>query len=208
MISTNRLVLREWREEDREPFAALNADPVAMEFFPKTLTREESDASLERYQAHWDEHGWGIFAAEYEGRCIGFIGASTPGYRLPFSPCVEIGWRLSRDVWGRGLAPEGARAVLQYCFHTLRLPEVVSFTALINLKSQRVMEKIGMKRDVAADFDHPKVEAGHPLCRHLLYRIRLCPRICRGAAKRRFSAKNDVSPESESRFGLPRNPHF
>lgn len=172
MIQTERLCLRRWQPEDRAPFAALNADPLVMEYFVKTLSREESNAVVDRHMAHWEARGWGAFAVEYQGRCVGYIGVTVPAYELPFSPCVEIGWRLSREVWNQGIATEGARAVLRHSFEVLALPEVVSFTAEVNVRSQRVMEKLGMRRDPADDFDHPKVASGHPLLRHVLYRIR------------------------------------
>ena len=173
-MTTERLILRRWTESDREPFACLNADPRVMEFMPGVLSREESDQFVDRIAAHFREHGFGLYAAELRSqRCfIGFIGISVPTFQAKFTPCVEIGWRLAAEYWGKGLATEGGRAVLKYSFETLGLDEIVSFTAQINLKSQRVMEKLGMKRDPAEDFDHPRLPAGHRLRRHVLYRVR------------------------------------
>ncbi len=173
-IETPRLLLRAWREKDLAPFAALNADPRVMEYFPSILTRAESDALAARIAEHFDQHGFGVWAAELRatGEFVGFIGLNIPGFSAHFTPCVEIGWRLAFEHWGRGLATEGARAVLGQAFTTLRLPEVVSFTTAANLRSRRVMEKIGMERDPQDDFDHPLLERGHPLRPHVLYRAR------------------------------------
>lgn len=174
VITTDRLILRRWREEDREPFARMNADPRVMEFFPDLLSREESDALADRIQAHFERHGFGMLAAELRdsGEFIGFIGLFVPAFEAAFTPCVEIGWRLAANHWGRGLATEGARAVLAWGFDSLGLREIVSFTAPANLRSIRVMEKIGMARDPAGDFDHPRLPEGHRLRRHVLYRAR------------------------------------
>lgn len=173
VLETKRLVLRRWALSDVEAFAALCADPRVMEFFPKTLTREESAALIARIEMKTEQHGFGFWACELKetGACIGFIGLNVPDFEAPFLPGVEIGWRLAHEHWGKGLAPEGARAALDYGFRTLGLQEILSFTALINERSMRVMEKIGMRRDLAGDFDHPRVEDGHSLKRHVLYRI-------------------------------------
>jgi len=174
ILETERLLLRRWRESDREPFALLNAEPRVMEFMPRPLSRQKSDALADRIEAHFERHGFAQFAAELRGerRFIGFIGLSVPDFEAAFTPCVEIGWRLSADYWGQGLATEGARATLRYAFNVLELDEVVSFTAPGNLRSRRIMEKIGMTRDCADDFDHPKLPERHPLRRHVLYRLR------------------------------------
>ncbi|MEU7690595.1 GNAT family N-acetyltransferase [Microbispora hainanensis] len=171
-IRTERLVLRRWREDDKEPFAALNADPVVMEHFPATLSREDSDALAERIEAGFDEHGFGLWAVEADGEFIGFTGLSVPRFTAPFTPCVEIGWRLARSAWGRGYATEAARASLEDGFGRAGLTEVISFTAVQNVRSQAVMRRLGMTHDPADDFDHPALPAGHPLRRHVLYRIR------------------------------------
>lgn len=174
MIDTERLRLREWREEDFEPFARLNADPRVMEFFPETWTREETAAGMQRARAHFARHGFGFWAAELKetGAFAGFIGLAVPAFEAHFTPCVEIGWRLAVEYWGRGLATEGARASLRYGFEVLGLREIVSFTTVRNVRSRRVMEKLGMTHDPADDFDHPRIAEGHPQRRHVLYRAR------------------------------------
>lgn len=173
-LVTPRLILRRWVPADLEPFAAMNADPRVMEFFQKCATRDESDALAGRIQTHFDEKGYGLWAVEVPGVAsfIGFIGLATPPFEAHFTPCVEIGWRLAAEFWGRGYAPEGAAACLRFAFEELRLPEVLSMTAVINHKSIRVMEKIGMTTTPVDDFDHPLVPAGHRLRRHVLYRAK------------------------------------
>ena len=172
-FTTARLRLRRWRAADREPFRAINADPRVMEFFPSTLTAEETDLMIARIEEHFERHGFGLYAAELvETRTfIGFIGLNIPTFDVPFMPAVEIGWRLAFDSWGRGLASEGARAVVRCAFDTLRLPNLVAFTVPANLRSRRVMEKIGMVHDPSSDFDHPRLPEGHLLRRHVLYRL-------------------------------------
>lgn len=174
VIRTPRLVLRRWRDEDRAAFAALNADRRVMEHFPSVLSREESDAAAERIAAHFQRHGYGSWAAEIPGVApfIGFIGLAVPRFEAAFTPCVEIGWRLAAPFWNQGYATEGACAALEYGFRQLGLQEIVSFTVPANVRSRRVMEKIGMTRDPSEDFDHPLLAEGHPLRRHVLYRIR------------------------------------
>jgi RimJ/RimL family protein N-acetyltransferase len=172
-IRTDRLLLRRWRNADREPFANLNADPRVNEFLPGPLARERSDEMAVRVDANFDRHGFGLWAVEVRNVApfIGFIGLAVPRFEAHFTPCVEIGWRLSADHWGRGYATEGAQAAVAFGFDVVRLPEIVSFTVPANLRSRRVMEKIGMKRDPAEDFDHPSLPEGHALQRHVLYRI-------------------------------------
>ena len=172
MIETPRLLLRRWRESDREPFFRMNADPRVMEYFPRCLSRAESDAFADRIEAHFARHGYGLYAAEFRptGQFIGYIGLLVPLFDAPFTPATEIGWRLAAEFWNLGLATEGARAVLDYAFDTLHLPEVVSFTVPANVRSRRVMEKIGLRHDPEGDFDHPRLPEGHPLRRHVLYR--------------------------------------
>lgn len=171
-FETTRLRLRQWRDSDREPFAAMNADPAVMEFFPAPLSRAASDASIDAWQAQFAAQGWSNWAAECieSAQCIGFVGLSVPRRVLPFSPCVEIGWRLARAFWGRGLATEAARAALRVGFGRLALTEIVSFTAVGNSRSRAVMERIGM-RNAKDDFEHPGVPEGHPLRLHCLYRV-------------------------------------
>jgi RimJ/RimL family protein N-acetyltransferase len=172
-LRTDRLLLRRWLPADREPFAALNADPKVAEFLPAALSGEASDALAARIEAHFDEHGFGLWAVEAPGVApfLGFTGLSVPGFQARFTPCVEIGWRLAARFWDRGYATEAARAALAFGFEHLRLPEIVSFTVPSNLRSRRVMEKIGMRRDPRDDFDHPGLPEAHPLRRHVLYRV-------------------------------------
>jgi RimJ/RimL family protein N-acetyltransferase len=172
-LITERLILRHWQESDREPFAQMNADPRAMEFLPAILSRTESDRIVDRIQHHFQDHGFGLYATELrdDHSFIGYIGLAIPSFQARFTPCVEIGWRLSAAHWGRGLATEGAREVVRYSFQALRLDSLVSITVPANLRSRRVMEKLGMTHDPADDFDHPNLPHGHPLRRHLLYRL-------------------------------------
>lgn len=172
-LATQRLLLRPWQESDWLPFQKLNADPEVMEFMPTPLTAEESDQVLERIEEHFEHYGFGLYAAELRENqaFVGFIGLSVPTFDAPFMPAVEIGWRLALEYWGRGLATEGAREMLRYAFEDLALSNLVSFTVPKNLRSLQVMEKLGMIRDPAADFDHPRLPEGHPLRRHKLYRI-------------------------------------
>lgn len=173
-LETERLVLREWRAEDRAPFAAMNADPLVMGFLSRALTREESDALVDRILAHWAEDGHGLWAVEIRdaGRFIGFVGLTPPNFEAAFTPCVEIGWRLAADAWSRGYATEAARAALRFGFEELGLAEIVSFTVPDNVRSRAVMERIGLRRDPADDFLHPNLPEGHRLRQHVLYRLR------------------------------------
>jgi RimJ/RimL family protein N-acetyltransferase len=177
-IRTQRLYLRLWRDEDLPAFAALNADPRVMEFFPKVLDRAESDARVTGIRDHVSRHGFGQWAVEVPGVAdfIGFVGLSMPLFQAHFTPCVEVGWRLAREHWGHGYATEAARAALDYGFGPLGLREIVSFTVPANRRSRAVMERIGMTRSPADDFDHPALPEGHPLRRHVLYRVIRAPR--------------------------------
>lgn len=170
MIKTERLLLRPFRESDKEPFAKMNADPIVREFFPNLLTKEESDAFVERIWQHREEHGFTWYAVEIPGEAefIGGLGLWVPNFEAHFMPCVEIGWRLAAEFHGKGYCTEGAQAVLEHAFSVLKLKEVVSFTAIPNKKSSRVMEKIGMH--FVEEFDHPKVPDGNWLKRHVLYK--------------------------------------
>ena len=172
-LKTKRLILRDWKAADREPFARINADRRVMEYLGEPLSREQSAEVVDRIEAHFRTHGFGLCAAELAagGDFIGFIGLAVPAFEAAFTPCVEIGWRLAVEYWDKGLATEGAREVVRYAFEELKLPELVSFTTVGNKSSRRVMEKLGMTRDPADDFDHPKLPAGHPLRRHVLYRL-------------------------------------
>jgi RimJ/RimL family protein N-acetyltransferase len=172
-IRTDRLLLRRWLPEDVGPFAAMNADPSVSEYLPTPLSGPDSDAFVARIQAHFEKHGFGLWAVEIPGVApfAGFVGLSTPRFEAHFTPAIEIGWRLAAEHWGHGYATEGARAVLAFGFEVVRLGEIVSITVPANTRSRRVMEKIGMTRDPADDFDHPLLAEGHPLRRHVLYRI-------------------------------------
>jgi RimJ/RimL family protein N-acetyltransferase len=171
-IRTERLLLRRWLPADRAPFAAIHDDPRVVEFLPGALSREQSDAFVARAEAHFDRHGFGLWAVEVGREFAGFVGLSVPRFEAHFTPCVEVGWRLGAGHWGHGYATEAARAVLAFGFDELALAEIVSFTVPANVRSRRVMERIGMTRDPADDFDHPLLPAGDPLRRHVLYRIR------------------------------------
>ena len=172
-LKTERLILREWNDADREPFARINADSRVMEYLGETMSREESDEVAERIEAHFRAHGFGLCAAELaeSGEFIGFIGLAVPTFEAAFTPCVEIGWRLAAEYWGAGLATEGAREIVRYAFEALGLAELVSLTTIRNERSRRVMAKLGMEHDATENFDHPKLPAGHPLRRHVLYRL-------------------------------------
>jgi RimJ/RimL family protein N-acetyltransferase len=172
-FSTDRLILRRWRESDLEPFAELNADPEVMRHFLRPLSRAESDAFVDRIEARFDERGYGLWAVERldDGTFLGFTGLAYQDFAAPFTPCVEVGWRLAAFAWGNGYATEAARAALRFGFEEARLAEIVSFTSRGNAASIRIMEKIGMRRDPADDFDYPNLPAGHPLRPHVLYRL-------------------------------------
>lgn len=193
-IETPRLLLRNWKEEDLAAFARMNQDPDVMRFFPSVVPPLDSFERARTFDQGLAERGWGGWAVELkaERAFIGFIALVEPRFQAHFTPCVEIGWRLDKPHWGQGLAPEGARAVLDVAFHQIGLDEVVSFTAVINAPSRRVMEKLGMVRDPSDDFDHPVLPKGHPLARHVLYR----------ASKERWTAARPWPPAG--RFPEPR----
>ncbi|HMG28060.1 MAG TPA: GNAT family N-acetyltransferase [Acidimicrobiia bacterium] len=172
-LRTSRLLLRRWGDDDREPYAALNADPVVMEHFPASLRREESDAFADRIESGLEERGWGLWAVEVPGTApfIGFVGLNPATFYAAFTPAVEVGWRLAREHWSRGYATEGGRGALDVGFGALALDEIVSFTTRVNTRSRRVMERLGMRHDPAGDFDHPSARAGDPLGPHALYRL-------------------------------------
>ncbi|MFI0435966.1 MAG: GNAT family N-acetyltransferase [Parachlamydiaceae bacterium] len=173
VIKTERLILRPWQQEDLEPFAQLNSDARVMEYFPSTLNRQESDNLAKRISDKLEEQGWGLWAVSVPNvaEFIGFIGLAAPSFNAHFTPAVEIGWRLAYDFWGKGYATEGAIACLAHAFQKLDLNEIVSFTAVQNMRSRRIMEKIGLHHNPNDDFDHPKLQEGHPLRRHVLYRL-------------------------------------
>jgi RimJ/RimL family protein N-acetyltransferase len=172
-LSSGRVCLRQWRDEDRGAFAAMNSDARVMEFFRSPLSRVESDAMVDGIQKHFSERGFGLWAIEVPGVApfIGFTGLAGAGFSAHFTPCVEIGWRLAFEHWGQGYATEAARLALGYGFGTLSLSEIVSFTSATNHRSRAVMERLGMCRDPAEDFDYPSFPESHPLRRHVLYRL-------------------------------------
>lgn len=172
-LRTDRLLLRAWRDSDREPFAVMNADPEVVEHLRGPLSRADSDAFVGRIEASWARNGYGLWAVEVaDGPAfIGYVGLWDARFAAPFTPAVEVGWRLARPFWGNGYATEGARAALAYGFGAARLPEILTFTATINLRSRAVMERLGMARDPDGDFEHPLVPDGDPLRPHVLYRL-------------------------------------
>jgi RimJ/RimL family protein N-acetyltransferase len=174
LIVTERLLLRDWRDADLAPFVAMNADPVVMEFFPETYSEERTSRFVARIRERWKELGYGLWAVERKDteRFIGYVGLWPATFPAHFTPAVEVGWRLAADQWGHGYATEGAQAALDYGFNTVGLKEIVSFTSAINVRSWRVMERLGMHRDVSGDFEHPNVPEGHPVRPHVLYRIK------------------------------------
>ncbi|MGC4096398.1 MAG: GNAT family N-acetyltransferase [Nitrospira sp.] len=172
-LITDRLRLRRWLPADLVPFAALNADARVTAYLPRPLSQEESNALVARIETHFDEHGFGLWAVEIRNTqtFMGFIGLLVPQFKSHFTPCVEIGWRLGAEHWGYGYATEGSRAVLAFGFKVLGLTEVVSFTVPENVRSRRVMERLGMVHKASDDFEHPLLPEGHPLRCHVLYRI-------------------------------------
>ena len=171
-LRTDRLLLRPWRPADLPPFAALNADGAVRRWFPGTLAESESDAQAAALQAHIDAHGFGFWAVEAVGVApfVGFVGLQLVSFDAPFTPAVEVGWRLARAHWGRGYATEAARVTLAHGFGPLGLAEIVAMAVPGNAASRRVMEKLGMRRDPADDFDYPRLPESHPFRRHVLYR--------------------------------------
>ncbi len=169
VLRTERLVLREWRDADRDPFAALNDDPQVMEFLNSRLDRAESDGFVDRIVGRWQQNGFGLWAVEVDGGFAGYVGLARAHFESSFTPAIEVGWRLARPYWGRGIATEAARASLAYGFEQVGLDEVDSWTAQTNVRSWRVMERLGMRRDV--EFEHPLVPVGSPHRPHVLYRL-------------------------------------
>jgi RimJ/RimL family protein N-acetyltransferase len=172
-LATERLLLRRWRKDDVAAFAALNADARVMEHFPGRLSHVQSRALLQRIEAHFERHGFGLWALERRdvAGALGFTGLSVPEFEAAFTPCVEIGWRLACEHWGRGYATEAARAVVEHAFGELGLAELVAFTVPANARSLAVMGRLGMRLDDPRGFEHPALPPGHPLRRHLLYRL-------------------------------------
>ena len=200
-LITPRLILRAWRESDREPFARMNADPRVMEFYPQTMNRVESDALVERIEAHFERHGFGLWAVEVPtvAEFVGFVGLAVPRFEAAFTPCVEVGWRLGAEWWGYGYATEGARAAVRHGFEAVGLKEILSFTVPGNARSRAVMERLGMTRNEADDFDHPVLSEGH---RAAAARALSAGRALSGIRKRNSQA---AAPQTET-HGARRSP--
>ncbi len=171
-FKTQRLIARSWQQSDLAPFAAINASTQVMQYFPKTLNKAESDAYAGEMQRRIDANGFGFWAIEEKasGRFIGFVGLNAPKLDLPFAPCVEIGWRLATEYWGKGYATEAAEACLDFAFKNLQLSDIYAFTAVPNFRSERVMQRLGM-HNTYNNFMHPALPHSHPLCEHVLYKI-------------------------------------
>ena len=176
LIKTPRLLLRQWTARDLPAFAAMNADSRVMEYFPKLLSPAESNAMAARIADHFDRHGFGLWAVEVAGVAdfVGFVGLNIPSFQAHFTPCVEIGWRLAYEHWGRGYATEAAQAAIDFGFTNPVLNEIVALTAPTNHRSRRVIERLGMTHSPVDDFEHPNLPEGHPLRPHVLYRLP-CP---------------------------------
>jgi ribosomal-protein-alanine N-acetyltransferase len=173
-LRTERLLLRRWRDGDREPFAVLNADAEVMRHFPAVLDRGLSDRMVEVIEAGFDLNGYGLWALEVRdtGEFIGFTGLQWIPFEAHFTPALEVGWRLARPAWGHGYATEAAREAVRFAFAEAGIAELVSMTVPANVRSQAVMRRLGMVRDPADDFDHPRLPAGHPMRPHVLYRLK------------------------------------
>jgi len=182
MLESERLRLRSWQDSDLAAFGELNADPRVMQYLPRLLSRQESDQLAARIEEHIVARGFGFWAVEILStrRFAGFVGLAAVTFTAHFTPCVEIGWRLSFEHWGQGYATEAARAALAFGFEHLQLSEIVAFTVPANARSRRVMERLGMTRSSADDFEHPRLPEGDPLRSHVLYRVRRCAQ--RGSA--------------------------
>lgn len=172
-LVTPRLALRQWRDADLAPFAALNADPEVMRYMPRCLERAESDTLAGRYRERIAERGWDLWALERrdDRRFIGTVGLAVVTFPASFTPCVEIAWRLARAQWGQGFATEAAAEALRFAFRSLALGEVLAFTVPENRRSRAVMQRLGMRHDPGGDFEHPRLPEGHPLRAHVLYRL-------------------------------------
>jgi RimJ/RimL family protein N-acetyltransferase len=173
IIETERLILRQWRDDDLDAFAQMSMDPRVMAFFPSVQDRQTCQDTVAWIAASFAEVGFAYWSVEIKGASsfVGLIGLSIPSFQATFTPCVEVGWRLAHDYWGHGYATEGALASLKFGFETKGLNEIVAFCVHNNMASRAVMERIGMTRDVAGDFDHPSLDPASPLCPHVLYRI-------------------------------------
>ena len=173
-METERLIMRRWRDEDRDPFAAMNADAEVMEHFPALLSREQSDGFVDRIEEGFEAHGYGLWALEVResGQFIGFTGLVLQTFEAPFTPAVEVGWRLAKAAWGHGYAIEAARRAVRYGFDEAGLDEIISMTTVRNTRSRKVMERLGMTRDIADDFYFPGIAEDNPLRPHVLYRLK------------------------------------
>lgn len=173
VIQTERLILRQWCDQDIDPYRKLNADPKVMEFFPNTWSQEASDISLKSARNHIEKYGWGKWAVSLlkTGEFIGRIGLEDVDFQASFSPNIELGYRIAYKYWGNGYAVEGAKAALEHGFRQLNLEEIVAFTPMQNMRSQIVMQRIGMHHSPKDDFDHPKLPKEHRLSKHVLYRL-------------------------------------
>ena len=169
-MTPTSIILRQWKDSDLDPFAEMNRDPEVMRYFPRSLTREECREALERFRAEIDSRGWSIWAVEADGQFAGSIGLAQPRFEAPFTPCVEIGWRLRREFWGKGVAYRAACQAEAYAFNTMKLPELVSYTATINLPSRRLMQRLGFTHSPGEDFLHPSLPEESHLRPHALYR--------------------------------------
>lgn len=172
-LETDRLILRPWTAEDADDFARMNIDPIVMEFLPRVLNRKDSDKLLKRFMAHFDAHGYGLFAMERkeDGEFVGFTGLQHVEFDAHFAPAIEIAWRLDTEYWGQGYATEAARAVLGYAFGALKLKDIVAFTVHDNERMTHVFDKLGLVHDEGGDFDYPTLPEGHPLGKFILYRM-------------------------------------
>lgn len=172
ILSTKRLGLRRWNETDIKPFTEMNKDAEVMKYFPNILTDRETIEMMQRINLHFEKNNFGLFAVEDKitNQFIGFTGFNIPAFDMFFTPCVEIGWRYKKEVWGQGFATEAAKACLQYGFQTLGFEKVLSFTSVINTPSEKVMKKIGMRK--SREFNHPRIDVTNILCRHVLYEIK------------------------------------
>ena len=173
-LRTARTLLRDWRDSDLPAWVAMNADPAVRRYFPSTHTEDEALSEAAHIRANIAQRGWGVWALQIPGAIefAGFVGLNVPNFEAPFMPAIEMGWRLSRDAWGQGWASEAAAAAAAFAFDNLELDELVAYTTPDNEPSRRVMHRIGMRHDAAGHFDHPGLEPGHPMRRHVLYRLR------------------------------------
>jgi ribosomal-protein-alanine N-acetyltransferase len=173
-LETERLRLRHWRDRERHAFVAMNADPEVMRYFPSTLERAVSEAWFDRLNATLDEEGFGLWAVarREDDAWLGMAGLAAPTFFAAFTPCVEVGWRFPVSSWGHGYATEAARAAVGFGFTSVGLEEILSWTTVDNQRSRAVMERLGMTHDPTDDFEHPRLPVGHPMRRHVLYRLR------------------------------------